>query len=141
MKFGHMIASQDILRGLYTTASNQYGGPPSLTFLLQEFLYAFESVRNGKGDVSDLSEISDHYGCGGETEGLFRNYMDVCERNQNNFQSNRDIAVNWSKSQNDFIEEVVFYDTINVIIKPKKLKPTYEFFSWMIQEHGVSIFP
>jgi aspartate/methionine/tyrosine aminotransferase len=141
MKVGYILGPKHFIKGYYDQASNSYGGPASIFFLLEEFLFSFEYVMLSK-DVRYLKKLSDRYQIDLETvEKLYKNYNKVQNLNYSKFKKNRSIFLKWLEENNMCFNKCYIFDGINYFIEPKTKSSAYNLFLELIQSRKVSVLP
>ncbi|MFO0826144.1 MAG: aminotransferase class I/II-fold pyridoxal phosphate-dependent enzyme [Gemmataceae bacterium] len=141
MKMGYLLAPEPFLRGYYDRVSTFLGGPPSLLFLLAEFLYLFETVQR-TGAVASLAALAGRYRIDeAEVLQLFDDARATTAANRQTYATNRRVLERWVVENADLVHHAHIHDGINVLIEPKTPLAAYDLFTALIQEKRVSIFP
>jgi aspartate/methionine/tyrosine aminotransferase len=142
MKLGFMLASKEYLSKYYDWASSNYGGPPSIFFLLIEFICFFEYIQHSSTDqTKELIFLSERYGIELEKLAeLYYDFVDSTKQNQYKLGSNQKTLRKWLDENKTYIEAAYDFGGINVLILPKIAGSSYNLFLSLIK-NGASIFP
>lgn len=141
MKIGYMLAPEKFIYEYYDRASTYLGGPPSLLFLLAEFLYKFEYVQSTQ-DTDSLRDLSEWYSI--DQEVIEKLYKDACRtnlKNQNLYSTNRKWLISWLSKNRDIVEQAYIFEGVNILFRPNINTSSYDFFLSLIQKKNVSVFP
>ncbi|MCC7304530.1 aminotransferase class I/II-fold pyridoxal phosphate-dependent enzyme, partial [bacterium] len=141
MKIGFMLGSKEFIGKYYDVASTNYGGPASVFFLLQEFLYNFE-YQYKTGDTNWMKSFVKNYEISEkDLNMLFVDYEKTLTANRTKLSKNKEMVTKMINKAN--VQNVSYYDFggLNIFIKSDSIKSGYDFFLNAIEKEKLSIFP
>ena len=144
MKLGFMLGGKKFMDEFYDYASTNYGGPLSVFFLLNEFLYGFEHAYITDSRKSFvLKELGNQYDISYPLiTALYDDFKKTLEKNKDNFNYNLALFKDWIEDNAQHFDNVHLFGGINAFVQ---LKPQYgsahSFFTHAVSKFGVSVLP
>lgn len=141
MKTGLMTGSKKFMEAYYDQASTNYGGPSSIFFLMQEFLYQFEhslftGTTEGVYRLGKKYDVDEH-----TMHDLYMDFIRTVAENKGTFESNKRILREWMDKNIGLFKKNHNMQGINCLLEPKAPLKGYELFEELITTHNVSVLP
>ncbi|MGY2125095.1 pyridoxal phosphate-dependent aminotransferase [Nocardia gipuzkoensis] len=140
-KAGWIVASENLIAELYSYASTNYGGPPSLLYLFLEMFAIFEQARLSDDGIprEQQTYLCDTYGLSsGRVESGLMDYLSGAAAMHNKVVRRRRYAV--ERLMDGGVETLAPEYSINIFTRFGSM-PSYQLYRRLVEDAGVSIYP